>query len=207
LAEEDKEKQEKEAPEQAEAQQADTQTPDRTENMKWYAVHVLSGHERKVKAYLENEAEVAGLSHKIGRILIPSEQVTEMREGKKRVRNKVFFPGYMLIQMELDRDTRQLILNTPAVTNFVGPKNKPQPLRQEEIDRILGRVEAGAAGEHLDVPFRVGDPIRVIDGPFTDFTGFVEEINEEKKKVKVRVSIFGRSTPVELDFLQVEVEK
>ncbi|RME01194.1 MAG: transcription termination/antitermination factor NusG [Calditrichaeota bacterium] len=175
--------------------------------MKWYAVHVLSGHERKVKAYLENEAEVAGISHKLGQILIPSEQVTEMREGKKRVRNKVFFPGYMIVQMVLDKDTRHLVLNTPGVTNFVGPRNQPQALRQEEIDRILGRVEAGTAGENIDVPFRVGDPIRVIDGPFTDFTGFVEEINEEKKKVKVRVSIFGRSTPVELDFLQVELEK
>ena len=191
---EEKEKQEQEA-------------ADAAEDMKWYAVHVLSGHERKVKAYLENEAEVAGVSNKIGQILIPSEQVTEMREGKKRVRNKVFFPGYMIVQMVLDKDTRHLVLNTPGVTNFVGPRNQPQALRQDEVDRILGRVEAGTSGELIDVPFRIGDPIRVIDGPFTDFTGFVEEINEEKKKVKVRVSIFGRSTPVELDFLQVELEK
>ena len=199
LAEEEKEKQEQ--------QEQGQEAPASTEALKWYAVHVLSGHERKGKASLENEAEVAGLKDKIGQILIPSEQVTEMREGKKRVRNKVFFPGYMIVQMVLDRDTRQLVLNTPGVTNFVGPKNQPQPLRQDEVDRILGRVQAGAAVELIDVPFRVGDPVRVIDGPFTDFTGFVEEINEEKKKVKVRVSIFGRSTPVELDFLQVELEK
>lgn len=198
---EEKEKQDgQEAAEQPESTAA-------TDDMKWYAVHVLSGHERKVKAYLENEAEIHGLKDRIGEILIPSEQVTEMREGKKRVRNKVFFPGYMIVQMKLDRETRQLVLNTPGVTNFVGPKNQPQPLRQDEVDRILGRVQAGAAGEVIDVPFRIGDPIRVIDGPFTDFTGFVEEINEEKRKVKVRVSIFGRSTPVELDFLQVELEK
>ncbi len=130
-----------------------------------------------------------------------------MRDGRRRVRNKVFFPGYMLVEMVLDKETQHAILNTPGVTNFVGPKNKPQPLRQDEVDRILGKVEESKSREVLDVPFRVGDPIKVIDGPFTDFTGFVEDINKEKKKVKVMVSIFGRSTPVELDFLQVELEK
>lgn len=179
----------------------------KNEDLKWYAIHVLSGHERKVKAHLENEAEIAGLSEKLSQVLIPSEQITEMREGKKRVRNKVFFPGYMLVEMVLDKETRHLVLNTPGITNFVGPKNEPQALRQEEVDRILGKVMESTESEVIDIPFRVGDPIRVIDGPFTDFTGFVEEINEEKKKVKVLVSIFGRSTPVELDFLQVELEK
>lgn len=173
----------------------------------WYAIHVLSGHEKKVKAYLENEIARLGLSEKISQILIPAEEVTEMRDGKRRVKNKVFFPGYMLVEMVLDKDTQHVMLNTPGVTNFVGPKNKPQALRKEEIDRILGRVEEGAGREVLDIPFRVGDPIKVTDGPFTDFTGFVEEVNKEKKKVKVMVSIFGRSTPVELDFLQVELEK
>lgn len=174
---------------------------------KWYAIHVLSGHERKVKAYLESEARAAGLAEKIANVLIPSEEVTEMREGKKRTRNKVFFPGYMLVEMHLDKETQHLVLNTPGVTNFVGPKNVPQPLRADEIDRILGRVQESHTREVIDVPFRVGDPIKVIDGPFSEFTGFVEDINEEKKKVKVMVSIFGRSTPVELDFLQVELEK
>ncbi|MFQ6114708.1 MAG: transcription termination/antitermination protein NusG [bacterium] len=173
----------------------------------WYAIHVLSGHEKKVKAYLENEIKVLGLEAKIPQILIPSEEITEMRDGKRKVRNKVFFPGYMLVEMALDKETQHVVLNTPGVTNFVGPKNKPQALRKEEIDRILGRVEESKSKEVLDVPFRLGDPIRVIDGPFSDFTGFVEEINKEKKKVKVMVSIFGRSTPVELDFLQVELEK
>ena len=176
-------------------------------DLKWYAIHVLSGHERKVKAYLENESKAFGFADRINSILIPSEEVTEMREGKKRVRSKAFFPGYMLVQMILDKDTQHLILNTPGITNFVGPKNKPQPLRQEEIDRILGKVQESRAKEVVSVPFRVGDPIRVTDGPFLDFTGFVEEINEEKKKAKVLVSIFGRSTPVELDFLQIELEK
>ena len=174
---------------------------------KWYAIHVLSGHERKVKAYLENEIDRLGLQDRITQILIPSEEVTEMRDGKRRVKNKVFFPGYMLIELVLDKETQHVVLNTPGVTNFVGPRNQPQPLRPEEVDRILGRVKESAAEELLEVPFRVGDPIRVIDGPFSDFTGFVEEINREKKKVKVMVSIFGRATPVELDFLQVELEK
>lgn len=177
------------------------------EEKKWYAIHVLSGHERKVKAYLENEIDRLGLQDRITQILIPSEEVTEMRDGKRRVKNKVFFPGYMLIEMVLDKETQHVVLNTPSVTNFVGPRNQPQPLRPEEVDRILGRVKESAAEELLEVPFRVGDPIRVIDGPFSDFTGFVEEINREKKKVKVMVSIFGRATPVELDFLQVELEK
>lgn len=182
-------------------------TDEAAEERKWYAVHVLSGHERKVKAYLENEIKAAGLEDRITNILIPSEEVTEMRDGKKRTRDKVFFPGYMLVEMVMDRDTQHLVLSTPGVTNFVGPKNKPQALRKEEIDRILGKVEESKAREVLEVPFRVGDPIRVIDGPFSDFTGFVQEVNEEKKKVKVLVSIFGRPTPVELDFLQVELEK
>ncbi|MFQ5769277.1 MAG: transcription termination/antitermination protein NusG [bacterium] len=174
---------------------------------KWYAIHVLSGHEKKVKAYLESEISRIGLADKISQILIPSEEVTEMRDGKRKVKNKVFFPGYMLVEVELDKETQHVILNTPGVTNFVGPRNKPQALHKEEIDRILGRVEESMSQEVLDVPFRIGDPIKVTDGPFTDFTGFVEEINKEKKKVKVLVSIFGRSTPVELDFLQVELEK
>lgn len=181
-------------------------TPEST-TRKWYAIHVLSGHERKVKAYLENEAKALGFAERIANILIPSEEVTEMREGKKRTRSKTFFPGYMLVEMELDKDTQHLVLNTPGITNFVGPKNRPQPLRQEEVDRILGKVQESRTRVILAVPFKVGDPIKVIDGPFREFTGFVEEVHEEKKKAKVMVSIFGRSTPVELDFLQIELEK
>lgn len=174
---------------------------------RWYAIHVLSGHERKVKAYLENETRALGLGDRLANVLIPSEEITEMKEGKKRVRSKAFFPGYMLVEMELNKETQHLVLNTPGITNFVGPKNKPQSLRQDEVDRILGKVQESRAREVIEVPFSVGDAIRVIDGPFRDFTGFVEEINEEKKKAKVMVSIFGRSTPVELDFLQIETEK
>lgn len=128
-----------------------------------------------------------------------------MKEGKKRVRNRIMFPGYMLVHMVFDKETRHMILNTPGVTNFVGRKNEPVALKPDEAERILGKID-GTYKERFGIPFQVGDPIKVIDGPFTDFTGFVEEINEEKNKVKVMVSIFGRATPVELDFLQVELE-
>jgi transcriptional antiterminator NusG len=174
---------------------------------KWYVVHVLSGHENKVKAYLESEISRLGLGEKITDILVPSENITEMHDGKKKVKSKIFFPGYILMEMVLDVEIMHLISNTPGITHFVGSKNKPQPLRPDEIKRILGRVDESKNRELLDVPFRVGDAIKVVDGPFTDFTGVVQEVNEEKSKVKVMVSIFGRSTPVELDFLQVELEK
>ena len=173
----------------------------------WYAIHVFSGHEKKIQKYLENEIDRAGLQERIPRILIPSEDVVEMKDGKKRVKNRIFFPGYMLVQMELDKITQHLVLNAPGVTNFVGPKNQPVPLQEDEIRRILGRVEERQDEEIIEVPYREGDPVKVIDGPFTDFAGVVEEINQEKQKLKVMVSIFGRSTPVELDFLQVELEK
>lgn len=176
------------------------------DDLRWYAIHVLSGHEKKVKAYLENEISHNGLEERIDKILVPSEEITEMKDGKKRVRTKIMFPGYMLIHMAFDKETRHLVLNTPGVTNFVGKKNEPIPLKDEEAERILGKVE-GASKDRTHIPFHVGDAIKVVDGPFTDFTGFIEEVNEEKNKVKVMVSIFGRSTPVELDFLQVELEQ
>ncbi len=174
---------------------------------KWYVIHTLSGHENKVKAYLDSEIARLGLQDKIPTVLVPSEEVTEMKNGKKKHKSKVFFPGYILIEMVLDTQTMHVIGNTPGVTHFVGSKNKPQPLRPDEVKRILGRVDEAKNRELLEVPFKVGDPIKVIDGPFTDFSGIVKEVNEEKNKLKVMVSIFGRSTPVELDFLQVELEK
>jgi len=175
--------------------------------LKWYAIHVFSGHEKKIQKYLENEIDRASIKEKIPRILIPSEDVVEMRDGKKRIKNRIFFPGYMLVEMDLDKVTQHIVLNAPGVTNFVGPKNKPVPLQEDEVKRILGRVEEHKDQEIFKIPFNVGDPVKVIDGPFSDFAGVVEEINEEKQKLKVMVSIFGRSTPVELDFLQVEMEK
>lgn len=174
--------------------------------LQWYAIHVFSGHEKKIKKYLESEIERTGLEEKIPRVLIPSEDVVEMRDGKKRVKNRIFFPGYMLVEMDLDKVTQYLILNAPGVTNFVGPNNQAVPLKEDEVRRILGRVEERKGEEIIDIPYGIGDPVKVIDGPFSDFAGVIEDINFEKKKLKVMVSIFGRSTPVELDFLQVEQE-
>jgi transcription termination/antitermination protein NusG len=175
------------------------------QELKWYTIHVLSGHENKIKAYLENEIKHGQLELKVDRILVPTEDVTEMKEGRRKVRTKIMFPGYILVHMLIDKETRHLILNTPGVTNFVGSKGEPVALKNEEVDRIIGKTEG--IKDRSVVPFHVGDPIKVIDGPFTDFTGFIEEVNEEKNKVKVMVSIFGRSTPVELDFLQIELEQ
>ena len=175
---------------------------------KWYTLRVYSGQETKVKAHLENEIKFKGLEERFDRIIVPSEPVLEMREGKKRLKNKVFFPGYLLIEMVLDTQTAHLVQETPGVISFVGPKNHPTEVRQEEVDLVLRKIERkDVEVERIEVPFRVGEAIRVSDGPFADFTGIIEEVNEEKKKVKVSVSIFGRPTPVELDFLQIELEK
>jgi transcriptional antiterminator NusG len=177
---------------------------------KWFALRVFSGKEAMVKAHIENQIKLQGIMDKIGHIIIPSENIIEMKDGKKRVKNKVFFPGYMLIEMILDNQTKHVISNAPGVVSFVGSKNEPAPLRESEVNAILGKIEKSRETEvkgKVSAPFRVGDAIRVVDGPFNDFTGFVDEINEEKNKVKVNISIFGRPTPVELDFLQVALEK
>lgn len=175
--------------------------------MEWFSLRVISGKEKKTRDTILYEAEEANLEDSIGDILVPSENVVEMRDGKKRVRNKVFFPGYVLIRLEMTKFVRYLIENVPGVISFVGPKGEPVALRDDEVNRIIGEVEGKEGREVLAHKFRVGDPIKVIDGPFLDFTGFVEEVNDDKQKVKVTVSIFGRPTPVELDYLQVEIEK
>lgn len=177
--------------------------------LRWYAVHTYSGHEHKAKRYLESAVENAGLGDKFGDILVPTEEVTEMRQGKRSTSTKKFLPSYILVQVELDRDTQQLVVNTPGVTNFVGvqPGKMPRPLRDAEVERIVGQIDSSRMEEPSDVPFSAGDSVKVIDGPFADFTGTVSEVNLERKKVKVMVSIFGRPTPVELDFLQVEIVK
>ncbi|HQU70776.1 MAG TPA: transcription termination/antitermination protein NusG [Calditrichia bacterium] len=175
---------------------------------KWYTLRVYSGQETKVKAHLENEIQFKGLQEEFGRVVVPSEPVLEMRNGKKRLKNKVFFPGYVLIEMNYNTKTSFLVLETPGVLGFIGPKNRPEVVKPEEVEFILRKVERQESEvEKVEVPFQIGDVIRVVDGPFADFTGVVEEINEEKKKVKVSVSIFGRPTPVELDFLQVHLEE
>lgn len=174
---------------------------------KWYVVRTYSGHENKVKAYLENEITLTGLGNRIGSILVPSEKVFEIKEGKKKSKTKNFFPGYILVEAVLDKETKHLILNAPFVMSFVGPKGDPVPLHPEEVHRLLGKIEERKDVEVMEVPFRVGDAVKIVDGPFNNFNGFVQAVNEEKTKLRVMVSIFGRKTPVELDFSQVELEK
>jgi transcriptional antiterminator NusG len=160
---------------------------------KWYVVRTYSGHENKVKAYLENEAAQTGLAEKISSVIVPSEKVFEVKDGKKNSKTRTFFPGYILVE--------------PSVISFVGPKNAPAPLQPSEVRRLIGKIEERKDVEVLEVPFRLGEAVKVIDGPFNNFSGFVQEVSEEKMKLKVMVSIFGRKTPVELDFSQVELEK
>lgn len=175
--------------------------------MNWYTLKVFSGKEKKIQDTIIREVEQDSYTDIIGQVLVPSENVIEMRKGKKIMKDRVFFPGYILIEMEMNRETKHLIEMISGVISFAGPKGLPQPLREEEINRILGEVERKEGREVIASHFNIGDPIKVIDGPFIDFTGFVQETNEDKQKVKVSVSIFGRPTPVELDFLQVEHEK
>jgi len=176
--------------------------------MEWYVLKTFSGQEKRVREAILKEAEhIPGMQDIIKDVLVPSENIMEMREGKKRVRNKVFFPGYILIHMEITKESQYLVENIPGVSAFVGAKGKPQPLKPDEVKRVMGEVEKKDGREILAIPFKEGDPVKVIDGPFIDFRGIVQEVNEDKRKLKVSVSIFGRPTPVELDFLQVELEK
>ncbi len=167
---------------------------------------MFTGQEQKIKNYLDAEIDRLGIREQISDVLIPSEEIVEMKNGKKKSKKRVFFPGYMLLNTDLSKEIKHLILNTPSVINFVGPNNEPTPLSSAEIDRILGRVDQVRNKETVEVPFQTDDAIKVIDGPFKDFTGFIKEVNLEKRKLKVMVSIFGRSTPVELDFLQVTTD-
>ena len=175
--------------------------------MNWYTIRVISGKERKIKDNILFELDYQSLSSEVNNILIPSENIVEMKEGKKKVKNKVFFPGYILIEMSESKEAKYLVENTDGVMNFVGSNGEPQTLKDDEITRILGEVEGREGREIVIAPYKVGDSVKVTDGPFADFTGFVNEVNNEKQKVKVSVSIFGRPTPIELNFLQVELEK
>ena len=175
--------------------------------MNWYTLRVISGKESKIKDNILFELDYKELSTEVNNILIPSENIVEMREGKKKVKNKVFFPGYILIEMSDSKEAKYLIENTDGVMNFVGSNGEPQTLKEDEITRILGEVEGREGREVVIAPYKVGDSVKVTDGPFADFTGVVNEVNNEKQKVKVSVSIFGRPTPIELNFLQVELEK
>lgn len=171
--------------------------------MNWYAVTTYSNYETKVRAAIVERAKAEGLSDKIGRILIPQEEVADIFRGKRRISKRSFFPGYLFVEMELNEVTWELVRNTPKVTNFVGGR-KPTPVPSSQIDTILAQMEEGAAKPAPRIIFDEGDNVRVVDGPFTNFTGVVEEVRPEKQKLRVLVSIFGRSTPVELEYTQVE---
>ncbi len=191
---------------QAETAGADTSVAVTNLHCKWYVVHTYSGHENKVKQSIEKAVELQGLKHRFGQVLIPMEEVTEMKKGKKVKVNRKFFPSYVLVQLELDEEMLHLVNNIPGVTRFVGTGNRPVPVPDKEVDRILkrGETKTKETKEIREIPFHVGEQVKVIDGPFTDFNGVIDEINPERGKLKVMVGIFGRETPVELDFLQVE---
>jgi len=172
--------------------------------MRWYVVHTYSGRENKVRETIERLIKNSGLQERFGKVLVATEEVAEMKKGKKKVSQRKLFPSYILIEMEMGEGTWGLIENVPGVTHFVGDVKKPFPIPKKEVDRILGRMEK-KEGIVPEVPFTLGEHVRVVDGPFADFTGVVDEINPERGKVKVLVSIFGRETPVELDFLQVKI--
>lgn len=173
--------------------------------MDWYSVRVLSGREKKIRDALLSEVNIGpNNGEKIEEVLVPSENVVEMRSGKKVVKDRVFYPGYVLIKMEMDNESRHYVENIPGVMSFVGPKGEPEALKTDEVSRILGEVETKDGQEVMATRFMKDDGVKIVDGPFLDFEGSVIETNEEKQKVKVMVSIFGRSTPVELDYLQVE---
>jgi transcription termination/antitermination protein NusG len=170
----------------------------------WYIIHTYSGYESRVRDNLKQRVEAMGMEEEIGEILIPTEDVVEMKEGKKKVTARKFFPGYVLVNMEMSDEGWHLVKNTPKVTGFVGMGTRPTPLSQEEVDRIITQVTVSAEKPKPKFSFKSGEHVRITDGPFSNFTGVVEELNEDKSTLKVMVTIFGRATPVELDFLQVE---
>ncbi len=180
------------------------QTP-RNPNMKWYIIHTYSGFERKVKESLESRVRAyPELEHRIGQVLIPTESVTEVRGGKKYTSERMFYPGYVLVEMDMDDNVWHVVKSTPRVTGFVGTGQQPTPLSDEEVQQIVYRVADSKEKPKLKVKFEKNESVRITEGPFASFTGVVDEVNEDRETLKVMVTIFGRSTPVELEFGQVE---
>ncbi|MET1257314.1 transcription termination/antitermination protein NusG [Aliikangiella maris] len=174
-------------------------------SLKWYVVQAYSGYESKVRNLLEERVKLHGLEEKFGQILVPTEEIVEMRAGQKRKSERKFFPGYVLVEMEMGDDSWHLVRETPRVLGFIGgTSDRPAPISQKEADAILNRLEESTDKPKPKTLFEVGEAVRVIDGPFADFNAVVEQVNYEKSRLQVSVMIFGRSTPVELDFSQVE---
>jgi transcriptional antiterminator NusG len=173
-------------------------------SFKWYIIHAYSGFERKVRESLESRIAAFGLENKIGRIMIPTEPVTELRNGKKYTIERVFLPGYVLVEMDLDNELWHIIKNTPRVTGFLGTGDTPVALSEQEVSSILFRADVAKDKPTLRIRFEKGEQVRITEGPFANFTGAVDEINEDKQTLKVMVSIFGRSTPVEIEFAKVD---
>jgi len=198
---------EAEADEQPEAEPPVVSEPASEEpddGMSWYVIHTYSGYERKVKQSLEERVRTLELGDQVAELLIPTEDIVEMKSGKKVVTAKKFFPGYLLIRMTMSDGLWHVVKNTPRVTGFVGSGRKPIPLPQYEVDKIVNRMEESVEAPKPKFQFRKGESVRIIDGPFTNFTGKVDEVDARRNTLKVMVSIFGRNTPVELDFFQVE---
>jgi transcriptional antiterminator NusG len=173
--------------------------------LRWYVIHAYSGFENQVKRSLEERVRRAGLEHLFGQVLVPTEEVVEMREGQKRKSDRKFFPGYVLVQMEMNDETWHLVKDVPRVMGFIGgTSDRPAPITEKEAMAILDRVQEGAEKPRPKVLFEPGEVVRIIEGPFNDFNGVVEEVDYEKNRLRVAVLIFGRSTPVELEFGQVE---
>jgi len=170
----------------------------------WYVLHVYSGFEKKVAEAIKEQARQKGLEDDLEEVLVPTEEVVELRKGRKVSSERKFFPGYVLVKMDLNDEAWHLVKNTPKVTGFLGSRGKPMPISETEAQRILHQVQEGVERPKPSVTFEVGEQVRVSDGPFTSFNGTVEEVDEERARVKVAVSIFGRSTPVELEYTQVE---
>ncbi len=176
--------------------------------MEWYTLRVISGKEKKIRENILFDLETAELKDNVDNILVPTENVLEMKDGKKKIKEKVFFPGYLLILLDMNKETKYVVENVNGVMSFVGSGGNPESLKPDEVKRFLGDHDGGDGPIKVTeaAPFKVGDNVNVKDGPFVDFSGVVQEVNHEKQKLKVSVSIFGRSTPVELDYLQVALE-
>jgi transcriptional antiterminator NusG len=188
--------------EEEEPEEEEEKEPERPEGVVWFVVHSYSGYENKVKKNLEHRIESMGMQDQIFQVVVPTEEEVELRDGQRRTTERRVFPGYILVEMLMNDDTWYVVRNTPGVTDFVRSGTKPIPLRQEEVDQILKRMEAAAP--KIKVRFKEGEKVRIVDGPFEDFMGTVDAIDADRARVRVLVNMFGRETPVEVDFLQVE---